>query len=150
MGATRLISALATILLLSRATMARMRTEVSRNEGLAATSPTVLRRTPLGVPGEAAVRRLQNEEGIEECTDETSVGDAESGIAIYYDEEACDRVDPQVGCNGELLFMCRGCSFKMVWCRCGGSVMCWCYMTVHADCILEVYQNWNSASCALE
>lgn len=48
-----------------------------------------------------AVRKLQFEEELERCTDDTSVGDAEAGIAIYYDEEACDRADPEVGCNGE-------------------------------------------------
>lgn len=43
-------------------------------------------------------RRVQ---GIDECTDKTSVGDAEAGIAIYEDADACDREDPLVGCNGE-------------------------------------------------
>lgn len=47
------------------------------------------------------VRKLQTEADVEECTDDTSVGDAEAGIAIYYDEEACNREDPEVGCNGE-------------------------------------------------
>ena len=48
--------------------------------------------------GAAALRRLQ---GIDECTANTSVGDAEAGIAIYEDEDACDREGPLVGCNGE-------------------------------------------------
>lgn len=55
---------------------------------------------PLGA-AIAGVRRLQVD-GVEECTEDTSVGDAEAGIAIYYDEEACDREDPLVGCNGEI------------------------------------------------
>lgn len=45
--------------------------------------------------------RALGEEEIEECTDNTSVGDAEAGIAIYYDQDACNRADPLVGCNGE-------------------------------------------------
>lgn len=49
--------------------------------------------------GAAALRRLQG--GIDECTANTSVGDAEAGIAIYEDPEACDREGPLVGCNGE-------------------------------------------------
>ena len=55
--------------------------------------------------GAAALRRLQ--EGIDECTANTSVGDAEVGIAIYEDEEACDREGPLVGCNGESLLGLR-------------------------------------------
>lgn len=130
MRATRLLTALATVLLLPGTTMARVRTEVTGRERLATTLARVLRRTPLGVSNAAPVRKLQDEQGIEECTDETSVGDAEAGIAIYYDEEACDRVDPQVGCNGEMLFMYRVYALAMVCCRCGGSV---CVVAVY-DC----------------
>lgn len=47
----------------------------------------------------ATVRRLQEDE----CTEQTSIGDAESGIAQYEDEDACLREGPLVGCNGEWL-----------------------------------------------
>lgn len=47
----------------------------------------------------ATVRRLQEDD----CTEQTSVGDAEAGIAQYEDAEACLREGPLVGCNGEWL-----------------------------------------------
>lgn len=61
-------------------------------------------------------RRMQE---IDECTEKTSVGDAEAGIAIYEDEEACDREGPLVGCNGEcyclfLVFFRSVASFQQV------------------------------------
>jgi len=48
--------------------------------------------------GGATSRRLQDEDG---CTEQTSVGDAEAGIAQYSDPDACIREGPLVGCNGE-------------------------------------------------
>lgn len=47
--------------------------------------------------GGATLRRLQDEDG---CTENTSVGDAEAGIAQYSDPDACVREGPLVGCNG--------------------------------------------------
>ena len=55
-------------------------------------------------------RRLQE---IDECTKDTSVGDAEAGIAIYEDEAACDREGPLVGCNGEIGLL-LGCRFSEI------------------------------------
>lgn len=61
----------------------------------------------------ATLRLLQ---GIDECTENTSVGDAEAGIAIYEDEEACSREEgPLVGCNGESSQASR-CALRLLLC----------------------------------
>ncbi|CAN0500837.1 unnamed protein product, partial [Ectocarpus sp. 12 AP-2014] len=52
------------------------------------------------------VRRLQEDEG---CTENTSVGDAEAGIAQYDDPDACLREGPLVGCNVLGISSCRLC-----------------------------------------
>lgn len=57
--------------------------------------------TATGFNGQLSTDIMRQLQGIDECTEDTSVGDAEAGIAIYEDEEACDREDPLVGCNGE-------------------------------------------------
>lgn len=70
--------------------------------GVSAGTPGVARAAGLNFPLHVAsvpLRKLVD--GIEECTEDTSIGDAEAGIAIYYDEEACNQEDPAVGCNGE-------------------------------------------------
>lgn len=68
----------------------------------------------------AAVRRLQDGD---DCTGNTSVGDAEAGIAQYDDPDACLRDGPLVGCNGEWLVMVGDaeCVCCFLLCRC-----CWC------------------------
>lgn len=61
----------------------------------------VRKNTATGFNGHLSGDIMRQLQGIDECTADTSVGDAEAGIAIYEDEDACDREDPLVGCNGE-------------------------------------------------
>lgn len=110
-AAARLLTALAILL---PAALARVgagerggSSRVTLGAGAGAAAEPVARATGFRAGGRRgllldafSLRKLQTE-GIDECTESTSVGDAEAGIAIYYDEEACDRVDPMVGCNGE-------------------------------------------------
>lgn len=91
-GAARLLTALA--VLLPAATSAQ---EAGGAEaiGLVGEEVAVGFRGRLGG---ATLRRLQDDDG---CTANTSVGDAEAGIAQYSDPDACIREGPLVGCNGE-------------------------------------------------
>lgn len=108
-GAARLLTALA--VLLPAATSAAQGGAAARD----AASATVGGARDLAAGGEgrrAATRfnsssgsskRLSNARRLQEdgCVEETSVGDAEAGIAQYDDPEACLREGPLVGCNGE-------------------------------------------------
>lgn len=101
-GAARVLTALV-VLLPAAATSAGGLREVAAAASVAgAGGGLVGEEVAIGFVGRlhgAALRRLQD--GLDECTSNTSVGDAEAGIAIYEDEDACDREGPLVGCNGE-------------------------------------------------
>lgn len=89
-GAARLLTALAVLL-----------PAASAQEAGAGVGGLVGEQIAVGFRGRlggATLRRLQDDDG---CTDQTSVGDAEAGIAQYSDPDACVGDAPLVGCNGE-------------------------------------------------
>lgn len=100
-GAARLLTALAVLLPAAQASGAAVSSRRPAG-GIGARRALVGEDVAVGFRGRLQgpiLRRLQ--EGLDECTSDTSVGDAEAGIGIYEDEEACDREGPLVGCNGE-------------------------------------------------
>lgn len=122
-GAARLLTALA-VLLPAAASSSAQQEARAKAIGLVGEEVAVGFRGRLGG---ATLRRLQDEDG---CTGQTSVGDAEAGIAQYSDPDACTREGPLVGCNGEWesvggALLAAGCIAGFVCCCVAKSLLLW-------------------------